>query len=51
VALRGLFIISPEGVLRQKTVNDLPVGRSGAAAGPARKRPLRDARLPFPNIV
>jgi peroxiredoxin (alkyl hydroperoxide reductase subunit C) len=28
VALRGLFIISPEGVLRQKTVNDLPVGRS-----------------------
>jgi hypothetical protein len=29
VALRGLFIISPEGILRQKTVNDLPVGRSG----------------------
>lgn len=28
VALRGLFIISPTGVLRQKTVNDLPVGRS-----------------------
>lgn len=28
VALRGLFIISPEGVLRQMTVNDLPVGRS-----------------------
>ncbi|KAJ9523297.1 hypothetical protein QJQ45_005254 [Haematococcus lacustris] len=28
VALRGLFIISPEGVLRQITVNDLPVGRS-----------------------
>ncbi len=28
VALRGLFIISPEGILRQKTVNDLPVGRS-----------------------
>lgn len=28
VALRGLFIISPEGTLRQKTVNDLPVGRS-----------------------
>lgn len=24
----GLFIISPEGVLRQMTVNDLPVGRS-----------------------
>ena len=28
VALRGLFIISPEGKLRQITVNDLPVGRS-----------------------
>ncbi|KAK9833389.1 hypothetical protein WJX81_000920 [Elliptochloris bilobata] len=28
VALRGLFIISPTGVLRQMTVNDLPVGRS-----------------------
>ena len=28
VALRGLFIISPSGVLRQMTVNDLPVGRS-----------------------
>lgn len=24
----GLFIISPTGVLRQITVNDLPVGRS-----------------------
>mmetsp|Transcript_28284 Transcript_28284/g.61978 ORF Transcript_28284/g.61978 Transcript_28284/m.61978 type:complete len:199 (-) Transcript_28284:63-659(-) len=28
VSLRGLFIISPTGILRQKTVNDLPVGRS-----------------------
>jgi peroxiredoxin (alkyl hydroperoxide reductase subunit C) len=28
VALRGLFIIAPDGTLRQKTVNDLPVGRS-----------------------
>lgn len=28
VALRGLFIINGEGVLRQITVNDLPVGRS-----------------------
>eukprot|EP00775_Hariotina_reticulata_P012824 gene12824-12951_t len=28
VALRGLFIIGPDGTLRQKTVNDLPVGRS-----------------------
>ena len=28
VALRGLFIIDPQGVLRQITVNDLPVGRS-----------------------
>ncbi|RYP27225.1 hypothetical protein DL767_007758 [Monosporascus sp. MG133] len=28
VALRGLFIIDPKGVLRQITVNDLPVGRS-----------------------
>ena len=33
VALRGLFIISPTGVLRQATVNDLPVGRSGGWAG------------------
>ena len=24
----GLFIIDPKGVLRQSTVNDLPVGRS-----------------------
>ena len=28
IALRGLFIIDPKGVLRQVTVNDLPVGRS-----------------------
>jgi len=28
VTLRGLFIISPQGILRQITVNDLPVGRS-----------------------
>ncbi|KAI1207486.1 AhpC/TSA family protein [Annulohypoxylon truncatum] len=27
VALRGLFIIDPKGILRQITVNDLPVGR------------------------
>lgn len=27
-ALRGLFIIDPTGILRQQTVNDLPVGRS-----------------------
>ena len=25
---RGLFIVSPTGVLRQMTINDLPVGRS-----------------------
>lgn len=24
---RGLFIISPTGILRQMTINDLPVGR------------------------
>lgn len=24
----GLFIVAPDGTLRQKTVNDLPVGRS-----------------------
>lgn len=29
VAPAGLFIIGPDGRLRQKTVNDLPVGRSG----------------------
>ncbi|XP_044017090.1 peroxiredoxin-like isoform X2 [Aphidius gifuensis] len=28
VALRGLFIIDKEGILRQFSVNDLPVGRS-----------------------
>jgi len=28
IALRGLFIIDPNGILRQITVNDLPVGRS-----------------------
>jgi len=28
VALRGLFIIDDKGVLRQMTLNDLPVGRS-----------------------
>jgi len=28
IALRGLFIIDPEGILRQLSVNDLPVGRS-----------------------
>lgn len=28
LALRGLFIIDPKGILRQITVNDLPVGRS-----------------------
>jgi len=28
VALRGLFIIDPDGVVQQATVNNLPVGRS-----------------------
>jgi peroxiredoxin (alkyl hydroperoxide reductase subunit C) len=28
VPLRGIFIISPEGVIRQSTINDLPVGRN-----------------------
>lgn len=28
IALRGLFIIDPKGIVRQKTINDLPVGRS-----------------------
>ncbi|CAH1170878.1 unnamed protein product [Phaedon cochleariae] len=28
VALRGMFIIDPNGILRQITVNDLPIGRS-----------------------
>lgn len=27
IALRGLFIIDPNGVLRHSTINDLPVGR------------------------
>lgn len=28
VALRGLFIIDDKGVVRQSTINDLPIGRS-----------------------
>jgi alkyl hydroperoxide reductase subunit AhpC len=28
IALRGLFIVSPDGKLLQSTINDLPVGRS-----------------------
>lgn len=28
IALRGLFIIDPKGILRQITINDLPIGRS-----------------------
>jgi len=28
LALRGLFIIDPNGIVRQITINDLPVGRS-----------------------
>ncbi|MCP5502923.1 MAG: peroxiredoxin [Leptospiraceae bacterium] len=28
VALRGTFLIDPKGVIRQATVNDLPVGRN-----------------------
>jgi len=32
VALRGLFLIDPEGVVQHATVNNLPVGRSTAEA-------------------
>lgn len=28
IALRGLFVIDPKGIVRQMTINDLPVGRS-----------------------
>jgi len=28
ISLRGLFLIDPNGVIRQITINDLPVGRS-----------------------
>ncbi|KAE9973550.1 Peroxiredoxin TSA1-B [Venturia inaequalis] len=28
IALRGMFLIDPHGILRQITINDLPVGRS-----------------------
>lgn len=28
ISLRGLFIIDPKGIIRQITINDLPVGRS-----------------------
>lgn len=32
VSLRGSFIIDPKGVVRQATINDLPVGRSVSEA-------------------
>ena len=28
IALRGLFVIDPKGIVRHVTINDLPVGRS-----------------------
>ena len=28
IALRGLFVIDPQGIVRHMTVNDLPIGRS-----------------------
>lgn len=28
IALRGIFLIDPKGIIRQITINDLPVGRS-----------------------
>eukprot|EP00882_Tetradesmus_deserticola_P000619 GHRQ01000676.1.p1 GENE.GHRQ01000676.1~~GHRQ01000676.1.p1 ORF type:complete len:437 (+),score=128.24 GHRQ01000676.1:130-1311(+) len=28
IALRGLFIINPDGIIQQITINDLPIGRS-----------------------
>ena len=28
IAHRGLFIINPQGVIQQITINDLPIGRS-----------------------
>lgn len=28
ISLRGLFIIDPQSIVRQITINDLPVGRS-----------------------
>ena len=28
VALRGLFVIDPKGIIRQIVINDLPIGRS-----------------------
>lgn len=28
IALRGTYIIDKNGIIRQKTVNDLPIGRS-----------------------
>ncbi len=32
VALRGLFLINPDGVVMQSTINNLPVGRSAKEA-------------------
>lgn len=28
IALRGMFVIDPNGILRHITINDLPIGRS-----------------------
>ena len=28
IALRGTFIIDPKGIVRQSTINDLPIGRN-----------------------
>lgn len=28
IALRGLFIIDPKGIIRHMSINDLPIGRS-----------------------
>ena len=41
IALRGLFIINPEGVIEQITINNLPIGRNVDEA-------LRLARGTFP---
>ena len=41
IALRGLFIINPEGVIEQITINSLPIGRNVDEA-------LRLARPPQP---
>jgi len=65
ITLRGLFIIDPKGIIRQITINDLPVGRDvdetlrlvqafqfvdkNGEVCPAGWKPGKDTIIPNPN--